>query len=128
MGDIIERDLKCIGVVRTPNGLERMWDTGIVASPTDLAESMGFQTAIANARNHHDRYQAKKRFAAWLTGFSRKVGVYAPGAFVGMADDGRILVNRPRVQIIPPEEWPEPDDNAEVNVQVWSHDFEQRLP
>lgn len=123
-----ELKLKYVGQVRTPNGLEPMWDTGKIASAAELAESRGLQSAIANARDHRDRKEAKKRVAVWIHGFARRMGLYAPGAFFGLAEDGRLLVDCPAVQLVPPEAWPDDDGSKAMDkVQTWSPGFRRRL-
>lgn len=84
--------LKYVGRQITPNGIQHFWDSGKVISPVDFAEIRGFQTAIYNASNSRERSKASKRLRAWMEEYYQRSGVYAPGAFVAINDDGRILL------------------------------------
>ena len=89
-----------MGTAQLPWGLAQIYDTGKRATPLQLAEAMGFQTALANASNHAARQRAQRELMAWTKALSDSVGLYnveAKEVFFGMTDDGTIISDAPVV-------------------------------
>lgn len=95
------------------------WDTGRSITPVDMAEAMGFQTAIGNAPDRDTRRRAAKKLNEWVMGLAKRVGLAAPleyaDAIFAIGDNGKVFTNVPVV-----EEWdgnprpPEAQSRAEA--------------
>lgn len=87
--------LKYVGRAPTPSGVIRFWDSGKMASPVELAEVMGFQTALVAARNSRERGKVKKAMWTWMEGFMESINIWSPGVTCTIAEDGRVFVSSP---------------------------------
>lgn len=87
-----------LGTQKTPKGAMRLFDTGHRASPLEMAELAGFQTAMMGAKGKKGQQKVWAKLRDWTQAFhARHLGDAGKSQNIMQTDLGWIVVDRPYI-------------------------------